>query len=329
MVENAISASSATPMSASGPGKHYHCLFGLVIRSDVPLPCPLSECTNSDINLAEATEYQIASCFTGEPTTADEDGFWQCRTYIDGTVGVVCRGHFEFAISSDGRRVLWRKFVPLSNEVLFTYLLGQVLSYCLLSRGREQLHATAVVIDGGAISLLGGCGYGKSTLAAALLSRGYSLLTDDLLVLEFTDSAVFALPSVPRIKLTPESSASLLAGRDAIPMNLLTSKEIFALEPGQHAVSKVPLRSVYVLPKTTTAARISIRRLQGRASFLPLIRNTFNDSVRTPQRLQQQFSFAMQLARSVPINRLAYPKRMELLPSVVDAIADDVRGILP
>jgi hypothetical protein len=301
-------------------------LFGLAISSAVPLPCPevREGCAAIDVKLQEATEQQIAALFTCAPVTIDDDGFWLCRTYPDGAARVYWRDHFEFAVSSDGRRVLWRKCFEVPHEVLFTYLLGQVLSFCLLARGLEPLHATAVVIEGAAIALLGGCGYGKSTLAATFLSRGYPLLTDDVLVLEFAEHSVLAHPSLPRIKLLPDSTTSLFNGLQPIPMNRLTSKKIFQLSSAQHISRNIPLRSIYLLPKSSGSS-ISIRRVRGRTSFLPLISNTFNSTVVGPERLKQQFAFASRLASLVPIKRLAYPKRLDLLPSVVDALVADAK----
>src|ERR1041385_7583217 len=119
----------------SATGCQTYSLFGLSIASEVPLPCPelRGYSATPDLELRQATEQQIDSLFTSAATAIDEDGFWQCRMYPDGAARVCCGGHFEFAVSSDGRRVLWRKFVEISDEVVFTYLLGQVLSFCLLA----------------------------------------------------------------------------------------------------------------------------------------------------------------------------------------------------
>ena len=67
-----------------------------------------------------------------------------------------------------------------------------------------------------------------------------------------------------------------------------------------------------------------IRRVKGRASFLPLIANTFNNSVLTQARFKQQFAFASRLVKMVPIKRLSYPKRLDMLPALTDAILVDV-----
>ena len=193
-------------------------------------------------------------------------------------------------------------------------------------RGIESLHATAIVVDGEAVAFLGDSGDGKSTLAASFLSRGYSLLTDDVLVLEFHEDRVLTHSSVASIKLTPESADAMFNGRRAIPMNSFTSKMIFPLQASQHVRDLVRLRVVYVLPELSSDSRIAVRRLLGRASFLPLIQNTFNNAILSRSRIQQQFAFAERLVRLVPIKQLSYPKGLDLLPRVADKILADLEN---
>src|SRR5215467_1918075 len=62
-------------------------------------------------------------------------------------------------------------------------LLDQVLPV-LASRGEiNGLHASAVVVDGGAVVFAGETGKGKSTLAALFAAAGYPVVTDDCLLL--------------------------------------------------------------------------------------------------------------------------------------------------
>ena len=86
----------------------------------------------------------------------------------------------------------------------------------------------------------------------------------------------------------------------------------------------VPLRVLYVLPKKNSKRRIGVKTLSGHAAFLPLIANTFNDSVLTPARLKQQFAFASKVTAAVPLRQLSYPNGLDLLPAVVDAILYDL-----
>ena len=303
-------------------------LYGLTLKSEIPLPCPQLESNQivPDVELCECSEQELLTACDRVSKAFQDDGFWQCRIYEDDTAYVYWKDHFEFVVSSDGRRVLWHKLRDVTDEVFLTYFLGQVLSHCLLMRGIEPLHATAIVVDGGAVAFLGDSGDGKSTLAASFLSRGYSLLTDDVLVLKFQDDRVLTHPSLPRIKLTPESADAIFNGRRAIPMNSFTSKMIFPLQESQHVRDPVRLRAVYVLPEASSDSPIAIGRLSGRASFLPLIQNTFNNAVLSRDRIQQQFAFAERLVRLVPIKQLSYPKGLDHLPSVADTILADLEN---
>jgi hypothetical protein len=300
-------------------------LYGLTVTSAVPLPCAECDCSTSaaDVELFEDSQTKRWQACDQERKSYEDDGFSECSIFQDDSAHICCKGHFEFLVSGDGKRVRWRKLKNVPDEVLLTYLVGQVLSFCLLTRGIEPLHATAVVVDGEAIAFLGSSGAGKSSLAAAFVQRGYSLLTDDVLVLQPEGDKLLAYPSLPRLKLMPETADVFFSERRSITMNSFTTKMIFPLPP-QGAGSMVPLRALYVLPKKNSKHRIGVRTLLGRASFLPLIANTFNDSVVTPARLKQQFAFARKITSAVPIRQLSFPRGLELLPAVADAILSNL-----
>ena len=277
-----------------------------------------------DVALLECGPAEIVRACRQERISFREEGFWQSSIFADGSAHVVWKEHFEFAVSSDAKQVLWRKLQEVSNEVFFTYFLGQVLSYCLLTRGIEPLHATAMVVGDHAVAFLGDSGAGKSTLAATFLQKGYTLLTDDVLALDFRGESVWVRPGIARVKLNPDSADSVFYGRRSIPMNSFTTKMIFPLNDSQHDHREVPLRALYVLPPKPSKSRIMVRRLSGRASFLPIVQNTFNDTVVHPGRLKQQFAFAAKLASLIPIKRLSYPRRLDLLPAIADVILADL-----
>jgi hypothetical protein len=306
-------------------------LYGLRVESAIPLPCPVWDQHGlpADVELVEDSQTAPWQLPAGTPTSYEDDGFSECSIFQDDSTHMRCKGHFEFLVSGDGRQVRWRKLRDVPDEVLLTYLIGQVLSFCLLTHGIEPLHATAVVVNGEAIAFLGTSGAGKSTLAAAFVQRGYSLLTDDVLVLQPEGDKLLAYPSLPRLKLMPETADVFFSGRRSITMNSFTTKMIFPLPP-EGAGSMVPLRALYVLPKKNSKRRIGVRTLLGRASFLPLIANTFNDSVVSPARLKQQFAFARKITAAVPIRQLSFPRGLELLPAVADAILSNLsRELIP
>ncbi len=233
---------------------------------------------------------------------------------------------FDFLISPDGRRIEYRRLRRASRESFSTYLLSQVLSFSLLALGREPLHGTVVVVDGGAVAFLGDTGYGKSTLGAAMLARGFPVLTDDLVSLAPRGGGGFLVHAgVPRIKLFPAVSRAVLGGREGTRMNPGTSKMVLPLD--QHRASRraAPLRAIYVLSDPTLpSARIAIRRLDPAAAMIETVRNTFNTIVTGPERLANQFRLASAVAAAVPVKRLAYPRLLAKLPSLCDAIEKDL-----
>jgi hypothetical protein len=90
-----------------------------------------------------------------------------------------------------------------------------------------------------------------------------------------------------------------------------------------------PLKAIYVLAPPAQISRrdrIVIRPLSPRRAFLELLRNTFNNMIVDPARLTRQFDLAARLARKIPVKSLSFPRRLERLPAVREAIERDFGG---
>ena len=250
--------------------------------------------------------------------------WFECHRLRDGATHLKWSGLFEFLISADGRTIEYLALDGATDESLTTYLLGQVLSFSLLSRGSEPLHATAVVIDGEAVAFLGDCGYGKSTLGAAFLARGFPILTDDILALEVRDGRWFAHAGPPRLKLFPSVARKILARADGMHLNAGTSKLLLPLSGTEASSRPIPLKALYVLPRPgRRPARIGITALEGEKAFLEITRAAFNLIRVDRARLTSQFTTATRLVRDVPLRRLAYPRRLSRLDDVCNAVIAD------
>ena len=263
---------------------------------------------------------------------AGRQNWFRCLRFADGTTYLRWSGLSEFLISANGRRIYYYRCPRASRESLGVYLLGQVLSFSLLSMGIESLHGTVVVVDSGAVAFVGDCGYGKSTLGAAMLARGFPILTDDLIALRQTAGQCEVQPGVPRIKLFPRVARRVFPrpGRGT-RMNRGTRKLVLPLDEPDTASQPVPLRAIYVLspPRRRKAprTRLRVQPLAGRDAFLEVVRAAFNLLVQRGERLAGQFRFATDLAASVPVRRLTYPRTLSRLPSVCDAVLKDFRGL--
>jgi hypothetical protein len=306
-----------------------YCLYGMCFASHWCLPyeeAPLGRCP--EVRLVEDSPkfFARAALEAGWPP-ANADWFHQ-RRLEDGSVYLRWSRHFEFVVSPGGRRIAGRSLSTTSAEAFHTYLLGHVLSYALLRRGVDPLHGTVVVVGGAGIAFLGDCGYGKSSIAASFIEAGHRLLTDDLLVLRSSVDGLAAFPGPPRIKLSPKMARAFLESQSGgVPMNQFTPKLVVPLRTDQIHQTPVPLTAIYLLTppaKRTRTARVTIRPVSQRKSFVELLRNTFNAQVRETDRLERQFRQASRIVAAVPVKSLSYRRHTSILPAVRNAVLADL-----
>jgi len=285
------------------------------------------------VRLVRGTKTRFARARREARQRSRSDEWFNCRKLGDATTYLRWTGLFEFLISPDGHRIEYRRLERPTPESFTVYLLGQVLSFSLVTLGAEPLHGTAVAIGGKAVAFVGDCGYGKSTIGAALLARGFPVIADDLIALKDCDGAWMTHSGIPRLKLFPAVAKSVLGSTaGAARMNGGTSKLVLPLRPEQTASAIVPLHAIYVLsaPERSgngRAFRIEIQPLSGRNAFLEVIRAAFNLILVDRERLANQFSFATRLASAIPVRQLTYPRDLSALPAVCDAIFADLARI--
>jgi hypothetical protein len=93
------------------------------------------------------------------------------------------------------------------------FFYGSVLAFLCFRHGFFPLHAAAVLLEQGAVAFSGPSGAGKSTLASALALRGHILLSDDLCILDVSESSRPMLwPAFPRVRLREDAIASFGLG---------------------------------------------------------------------------------------------------------------------
>jgi|HubBroStandDraft_6_1064221.scaffolds.fasta_scaffold397528_1 hypothetical protein len=307
---------------------YHYAAYGISIRSDAPLPflqtAPSDvfelEVRNNHGPLDPSIRQEIR--LEQNPSTAFDVG-----SLSDGSNYVGLRGIGDILVSPDGRTMACHCYPKTSSEPFNVYLLTLALSFALVKCGLEPLHGTAVAIDGKAAVFLGDCGLGKSTLAAAFLRAGYRLLTDDLLVLRKVSADLFAYPGSPRIKLFPEMASKFLgdSGR-GVPMNPLTRKLIIPLTGSQVCTHVLPVGAIYALAPASEVCgtKIDIAAMNQRQAFLTLLASTFNRAILDSTRLRRQFEATQALANTLAVKVLSYPRSLDYLPAVLDAVASDL-----
>jgi len=218
-------------------------------------------------------------------------------------------------------------FERATLESFQTYLFGHVMSFVLVKQGYEPLHATAIAIGNIAVALLGDCGRGKSTLAASLVAAGYQILTDDLLLLRHINGVLCGFPGPPRLKLFRHVAQRFLPEQgQSAPMNPLTDKLIVPLKEEQRQSRPIPVRRFFALDSSRHGSEVSVDPVSGTGSLMEIVRATFNTRLVNPQRLRRQFLAAHTLTARIPVRRLTYPRRMDILDQVHRAILLDLHS---
>ena len=102
--------------------------------------------------------------------------------------------------------ILVSPFKGTDEDKVKLYILGTCMGILLIQREILPLHGSAISIDGKAYAIVGDSGAGKSTLASEFMTRGYDLLTDDIIpVIISSEGKPTVVPSYPQQKLWIES----------------------------------------------------------------------------------------------------------------------------
>jgi hypothetical protein len=177
----------------------------------------------------------------------------------------------------DGLKIFISPLEQFDEDVVRLYLLGTCMAAILLQRRIFPLHGSAVAINGKAYAFTGESGAGKSTLASAFLSKGYHLLSDDVIAVSISkDSIPFVTPSYPQQKLWEDSLINFgmhasdyqsIFGRET-KYNIPISSNFFN-EP-------LPLAGIFELVKSNNT-NIEIRKIENMDRFFTLFYQTFRN----------------------------------------------------
>src|SRR5438445_232581 len=289
-------------------------VYGIFLRSEIPLPLPEHpDSALAEIDLRTAPAGWFADV-TRDAEIHEFDSSWYQYARLQDRSSYARWGDVgEFLVSSDGKTIVCRQSNQASGESFRVYLLGQALSFALVKQGFEPLHATTVVVNGAAVVFLGDGGFGKSSLAACFLAAGHRILTDDLLILGETSKGILTYPGPDRIKLFPRVVRKFLGeAASGVTMNPFTRKLIVLLSCRHVCMRSVPLRAMYAIDAP-------------REAFFELVKNTFNYRIVDGERLERQFIATERLVGAASVQKLSYPRTLDRLTAVCDAILCDLR----
>jgi HprK-related kinase A len=173
-------------------------------------------------------------------------------------------------------------FHPLPADQAFP-MLEWGLNWCISAHCHQYLLVHAAVVErfGRALALPGPPGSGKSTLCAGLVSRGWRLLSDELMLLDRQSRMIVPLPRPISLK-----NQSIEVIRQFAPHAVLGPRVRDTLK-GSVAHLKPPVESIrasgeraspgwVVFPRYEPGASLALKRLRKGPAFMRLADCTFN-----------------------------------------------------
>lgn len=223
---------------------------------------------------------------------------------------------------ADGREITICACDGASWDDIRLYLLGSAMGAILHQRGMLPFHGSTVCAGNRAITFSGPSGIGKSTLAAALVARGYRMLADDVSAISFTDAGVpMVNPGMPQLKLREDAGRQL--GRDAAfarPLGNHAGKHGYS-EHAAFVSEPLPSATVYILGRHAEN-RFEDIALKGMDKFHALRVNTYRPSfVKAMGTDRVHFDLLRKLVEHIDVHLLLRPAEGFRIDELADYVS--------
>lgn len=212
--------------------------------------------------------------------------------------------------------------LPNADEASLRFsIINAAMASVLQHRGLLVFHASAVAIDGKAAIFMGSPGSGKSTIAAAMHSCGYSVLSDEIVAVQAEEIVPVVLSGLPHIRLLPQSARYL--GQDPECMPKIRSDECKRAYSARKGFLKknIPLRRIYVLKK---AVENGLESVKPQAAFLEIINNYYTVGMLKAGGGPAHLKNCARIISTVPIKWLYREDALDHMPDLIDLVKRDL-----
>jgi hypothetical protein len=296
-------------------------VFGLRVRSEIPLPDLVQaqgEAAQADVTI---TRGAVAPPPPEAPTIWGLSGTGDLAVL---TVDKVAR--FEIAA---GMRIRVDATDDADPADVRLFMLGSAFGALLHQRGLLPLHANAIQVGESAAAFMGHSGAGKSTMAAAFLDGGFTLLADDVcVVVRGEGGAPMAQPGLPRLRLWRDAVEA--SGRNADDLEVAFAGQQKYVVPTQAVQSTraVPLGRIYLLDKLPEGETGQvIRRLTGVEAVSAVMANIYRGHyLKLFGGSARNYHQCLELVRAVPVFSVQRQWGLELMNEQIRAIAHHARA---
>jgi hypothetical protein len=285
--------------------------YGIGIRSDVLLPDLIEQEASGDIVMRlgkpEPLEpispgTRLCMQFKGDEAYFLYDKMGRCRV-------------------SHGREIVGEPAPGSDLKMLGALAQTLGISILLHQRGYVTLHASCVNLGSGAVAFLGDSTAGKSFTAAALHSRGHTVVADDATVVDVDGSVPSVYPGFPGLQLLPDAAEHFnCSSEKAEGLDPFEDKVTWRFL-GEFSQHPVPLRRLYLLEDGPS---VGIERVSGHRAVFELIRHSYWIRLMHDARPGSYFRQCARLCETVPVLRLIRPRSTSAISDLIRLVEEDL-----
>lgn len=219
-------------------------------------------------------------------------------------------------------KTLWVDSSDCNAETSTSILLTQVLPMAITLQEGIVLHASTVTDGVRSWSFSGIEGAGKSTLAAAFASKGYSVLTDDAsrILVDQSSASVFA--GLPEVRLFEKTFQQIYPRKSLAETTVVLAKRSFRTQIP--AKSNFPLKGIFCL-KPSVGAKVEVKRIRASQAFPTLLENTFRFDLWNKEARIKELECLSAIISSVDLYEVCYGQSWNQLEQLTKTLEQVMR----
>lgn len=293
---------------------YFYKLYGMKIESDLNFPqlvkCEDNTACDVKISVAPLSE-EIQQKLSQKKYEFGREYSWLSNLTCQ--IQVYNGNKITYALTGGGK-----------PSYLQTYLLGYGISMLALQRNMLPIHCSVVADEAGAVLIAGESGAGKSTATTAFLKSGYTLMADDMALVD----GQMVYPAFPYQKLCRD-----VVEREGYDFNKLIyidedKDKFLAPYQGEFSLEAKPIKG-FILLYLTQEGQVTVRELSGFDRFHVYASNLFLRKLLKEQKYEPHIGQkCLEMASKVPLLCIGRPKDVDTAEEVVSKAMDWTKGLV-